>query len=80
MGYNDMIDNYQPFISERQLIDEVSETLYYIGSCRTFCEPNQPKWKIQKIFKDGSVWKFQFPNGKQTYDFIWDDRGTYTYK
>lgn len=71
MGYN-----YEPV----RLIDELSETEIYIGESINFSDKSNDSWRIKKIIKIGNVWEFQFPNGKQDYVFIWDDRYAYDYK
>lgn len=64
-----------------KLVDEVSTTLFYIGVSLNGGDTSKPSWRIKKISKEGSVWKTtQFPDGKQSYSFVWDDRGTYNYK
>lgn len=75
VNYNKMPAQYK----EREIVEEVSETLFYIGKCKTFCNPNMQGWQIQKIVKVDNSWMFQFPNGSQEYNYIWDERGTYAY-
>lgn len=67
--------NIEPYL----LVDETSTTEYYIGTSKSFSDPAKPNWRIKRIMKIGNVWKFQYPNGRQGFDFIWDDRFTYTY-
>ena len=61
------------------LIDETSSTEYYIGTSTNNRNPSMPFWKIKRIWKVGNVWKFGYPDGKQEFKFIWDDRYSYIY-
>lgn len=61
------------------LVDEVSDTEYYIGTSRNFSEQTQPKWRIQRIQKRGTVWYFEYPDGDQAFKFQWSNRFGYTY-
>jgi hypothetical protein len=62
------------------LVDEVSDTEYYIGTSRRFSEQTDKKWRIQRIWKVGSVWYFGYPDGDQSFNYIWASRYGYTYK
>jgi hypothetical protein len=62
------------------LIDELSATEYYIGISNNFKDPSKPHWRIRRIWKIGSVWHFGYPDGKQDFKYVWDDRLSYTYK
>lgn len=61
------------------LVDEVSSTEYYIGHSKNSKLKNKSNWRIQRIWKVGSVWNFGYPDGNQNFDFMWDLRDTYTY-
>jgi len=61
------------------LVDEMSATEYYVGVSDRFKDPSKPYWRIKRIWKIGSVWHFGFPNGRQDYKYIWDERLSYTY-
>jgi len=67
--------NYDPIM----LVDESSATEYYVGTSRNSSNPSAENWRIKRIWKIGNVWKFGFPNGDQSFKFIWDDRYGYTY-
>ena len=66
-------------IKPPMLVDEVSATEYYIGTSRRFSDTGDNKWRIQRIWKVGSVWNFGYPNGDQSFVFSWANRFTYTY-
>ena len=73
---NQYIYNIEPI----QLIDEVSSTEFYIGLSNNGRDTSKEIWKINKITKNGNVWNTsQYPNGSQKFEFIWDNRATYTY-
>ena len=61
------------------LIDEVSSTEYYIGVSRNSSDVTTPYWRIQKIWKIGSVWNFGYPNSDQGFKYQWSNRYSYTY-
>ena len=62
------------------LIDEVSSDEIYIGISSNGRAIDKPIWKIKKIWKDGTIWRVQFPDGDQTFSYTWNDRiGVYTY-
>ena len=61
------------------LVDELSSTEFYIGTSKNDKDPARPYWRIKRIYKIGSVWKFEFPNGDQDFKYVWDDRLSYTY-
>ena len=62
------------------LIDEQSSEEYYIGVSTNGRDTSKPNWRIKKIWRDGTVWKIQFPDGDQSYLYVWDNRiSGYTY-
>ena len=61
------------------IIDELSVNEYYIGISRNDKNPANPYWRIKRIWKIGTVWKVGYPNGDQSYTFIWDNRLGYIY-
>ena len=63
-----------------QLVDEMSSTEYYIGISVNGNNPLSPIWNIKKIWKNGTVWFTEYPNGDQSSSFIWNNRSGYTYK
>jgi hypothetical protein len=67
--------NFEPIV----LIDEVSSTEYYIGVSNNGNNQGGANWKIKKISQVSTVWKTEFPNGDQSFAFIWNSRGGYIY-
>jgi len=62
------------------LIDEVSGEEFYIGISNNGRDTSRSIWRIKKIWKDGTTWRIEFPDGDQSYKYIWNDRITgYTY-
>jgi len=75
--YNVQSTNLEPFI----LIDEVTGEEIYVGVSKNTRNTTEPNWRIKKIWKDGTIWRIEFPNGDQSYTHVWDDRIIgYSYK
>ena len=69
--------NVEPFT----LIDEVNSEEFYIGISKNSRNTTKTNWRIKKIWKDGTIWRVQFPDGDQSYNYVWDDRiSSYAYK
>jgi len=78
---NNIHDNQkQNTLDPYVLVDELSETEIYIGTSKTFNSKVSPIWRIKRYLKTGNVWMSGFPNGKQDFIHIWDDRMSYNYK
>jgi len=70
-----------PNIEPITLIDEVSSEEFYIGTSINGGNTSKATWRIKKIWKDVTVWKVEFPDGDQSYNYVWDDRiSTYIYR
>jgi len=54
----------------------------YIGWATPGVATSAAKWKIRKFTYDGNgqLTNIQFASGDVGFNFIWDNRGTYTYK
>jgi len=64
-----------------QLIDEVSNTLTYVGYALTVgADQGSAVWKIKKIEQIGTVWYVQYANGDDQYINIWNNRSILNYK
>ena len=61
------------------LIDEASDTEYYIAHSKNGRDLSKPLWQIKRIWKIGTVWKTGYPDGNQNFEFVWDDRYSYIY-
>ena len=80
-NFSNINDNSQSYtLGALTLIDEVSSTEYYIGISSGSKDGSIASWNIKKIWQDGTVWKTEFPNGDQSFTFIWNNRAGYTYQ
>ncbi len=61
-------------------IDEVSNTLSYLGYCTVGTVGSVPKFRLKKIEKIGTVTHISYPNADRSFIYIWDNRLGYTYK
>jgi hypothetical protein len=78
--FNEIELNAQSYkIDPAMLVDEISSTEYYVGISNNSKDTNKAVWRIKKIWKDGTTWKFDFPDGRQEFVFVWNDRLSYTY-
>ena len=77
--FKNMNDGVQYNFNPATLIDEVSSDEIYIGNSSGGKDGNASNWLIKKIWKDGTIWNIGFPNGDQSFKFIWNDRASYTY-
>lgn len=63
------------------LVHEYSTTEYYVGVSTNGRDTSKATWQIKKISKSGDVWNLnKFPNGDQSFKYIWDERLTYIYE
>lgn len=62
------------------LVHEVSSTEYYVGTSRRFSKEDDPYWRIQRILQMGGVWRFEYPDGDQKFEYKWSSRFGYTYR
>ena len=75
--FNVQMQNIEPIT----LVNEFSSTEYYIGVSNNGSDTSKPIWLIRKISKVADVWAVtQYPDGNQTFEYIWDSRFLYTYK
>lgn len=69
------------FGNNPQKIDELSDTLVYIGyALVSGANPASAAWKIKKIEKVGTVWEFTYADGDDLYDNVWNNRYSLNYK
>jgi len=59
------------------LIDEVSDTVTYVGKAITGTATSTSEWLISKISVSGDITTVAYAS--DSYDKEWDDRATYTY-
>lgn len=60
-------------------IDQISDTLLYIGEGNLGADESAPVWSIKKIEQIGSVWRITYADGNQNKDNVWSDRLTLSY-
>ena len=74
------LDNVQQHNTDQiMLVDEVTSIEYYIGVSHNFSNQVALNWRIKKIWKDGTVWRFEFPDGDQSFKYAWTERLNYNY-
>jgi hypothetical protein len=67
--------NFEPSM----IIDEVSNEEYYIGITNNNNVASSSNWKIKKVWKIDTIWRFGFPDGNQSFSYVWNDRFDYNY-
>ena len=60
-------------------IDQISDTLLYIGEGNLGADESAPVWSIKKMEQIGSVWRVTYADGNQNKDNVWSDRLTLSY-
>jgi len=60
-------------------IDEVSDTLYYLGYAEYGSDERDEVWKIRKIQQVSGVWEQKYAYGNQHFRYAWEQRDTYPY-
>ncbi len=61
-------------VSHETHIDEVSDTITYVGKSFPGSETNVATWQIQRILIDGTETIIEWADGDSKFDNIWDDR------
>lgn len=61
------------------IIDESTDGTIYIGYAKRGTLFNEPSWRIKKIQTIDSITTIGYVNGVLNYNFIWNDRISYTY-
>ncbi len=60
-------------------IDEASSTITYIGKATIGSATSSAVWQIQKISVSGNVTSFEFADGDDNFDNIFDNRASLSY-
>ena len=64
-----------------RIIDEIATTEYYIGVSNNSANTSASTWKIKRVLKfNNRTWTFTYPDGSQEFEWVWNDRLTYSYK
>jgi len=61
-------------------VDEVSTTLSYIGKAARDSADDKPVWQLKEVKTTGTVTTIKFAEGSDRFNYVWDDRASYTYK
>jgi len=62
------------------IIDKVSTSITYIGKAEYWTPTeSEPKWRIQKWVKDGTITRNYMADGNDDYDNIWANRENLDY-
>ena len=69
-------------LARADLIDEASDTLYYMGYLARGADDDtsQANCYIIRYQKTGNIWKKLYASGNMIRDKVFDNRATYTYK
>lgn len=73
---NPRLYNLEPYV----LVDGLTGNTRYTGVSLSSGDINNPIWRIKKEWIVGNVQYMGFPEGDQSYNFIWSGRTSYTYK
>jgi hypothetical protein len=66
-------------IEPQLIVDVATNNQIYIGISNNTKNTGNPTWKIKYIWQTGTVWNFGYPNGDQSFAYIWDLRDSYNY-
>lgn len=77
-----ILNELQSDISDKRLtvrLDQVSDTLFYVGKALIGTIDSQPLWQIVRYTQTGSILKSEYANGAENFNNTWDNRTTLTY-
>jgi hypothetical protein len=60
-------------------LDQVSDTLFYVGKALIGSLDSQDLWQIVRYTQTGSILKSEYANGDETFNQVWNNRTTLTY-
>lgn len=60
-------------------IDESYPNMIYNGFAVTGSSPSNPVWAIQRVTKDKDIIIYEWADGNELYDNVWDDRNNLLY-
>ena len=79
---NAILSELQNDISDKRLtvrLDEVSDTLFYVGKALIGSVDSDSTWQIVRYTTTGSILKSEYANGSEEFNRVWNDRATLTY-
>jgi hypothetical protein len=65
--------------AHKTLIDEVSDTVMYVGDGDVGALTSSPTWAIRRLTTTGNDLAVEYANGTPYFDKVWDNRASYTY-
>jgi hypothetical protein len=60
-------------------LDQVSDTLFYVGKAEIGRLDSGAQWLIIRYTQTGTILKSEYANGSEAFDQVWNDRATLTY-
>jgi len=66
-------------IEEKTIIDEVDSSTMYIGKALVGTATSAALWQIKKMTVSSTVTTFNYADGNDSYDNIWDNRTGLSY-
>jgi hypothetical protein len=83
IGYlDDILAEIQSDTANKTLtvrLDEVSDTLFYVGKAVVGSVDANAVWQIVRYTQTGVILKSEYANGAEAFNQIWNDRTTLTY-
>lgn len=73
---NDIIESLEP-ITYTSRLDEVSDSLFYVGKAIAGSLESEPKWQIARYTQTGGILKSEYASS--LFDKVWSDRLTLVY-
>ena len=61
-------------------IDEVTDSLIYMGWAELGSDDDDPRWKIRRIQQVGNVWQQKYVGGEEVYRHRWTERSILSYE
>jgi len=61
------------------VLDEVSDTLTYVGKAAPRSSTADPVWQIRRLSKSGTVLSVEYASGDDSFTNVWDDRASLEY-
>lgn len=83
IGYlDDILTEIQSDTANKTLtvrLDEVSDTLFYVGKAVVGSLDSEAKWQVVRYTTTGVVLKAEYSNGAEAFNQIWNNRTSLTY-
>lgn len=79
---DDILLELQTDTSQKTLavrLDEVSDTLFYVGKALVGSLDSESKWQIVRYSTTGVILKAEYTNGLESFNQIWNNRTSLTY-